>query len=69
MTPVPIERARLQELIAAAAAQLVEVLPREEYDERHLPGAINIPLKELNRETVLRLDCSQAVVVYCYDYQ
>ena len=68
MTPVPIERARLQELIAAGA-QLVEVLPREEYDERHLPGAINIPLKELNRETALRLDRSQPVVVYCYDYQ
>ena len=67
MTPVPIERARLQELIAAGA-QLVEVLPREEYDERHLPGAINIPLKELNRGTAMRLDRSQPVVVYCYDY-
>ncbi|MEP7225012.1 MAG: rhodanese-like domain-containing protein [Actinomycetota bacterium] len=68
MTPVPIERTRLQELIADGA-QLVEVLPREEYDERHLPGAINIPLKELNRETAMRLDRSQPVVVYCYDYQ
>lgn len=68
MTPVPIERVRLQELIAAGA-QLVEVLPREEYDERHLPGAINIPLKGLNRETVMRLDSSKPVVVYCYDYQ
>ena len=68
MTPVPIERARLQELIAAGA-QLVEVLPHEEYDERHLPGAINIPLKELNRKTTMRLDRSQPVVVYCYDYQ
>ena len=68
MTPVPIERARLQELIAAGA-QLVEVLPREEYDERHLPGAINLPLKALNRETVMQLDRSQPVVVYCHDYQ
>ena len=67
MTPVPIERTRLQELMADGA-QLVEVLPREEYDERHLPGAINLPLKELNRETAMRLDRSQAVVVYCYDF-
>ena len=67
MTPVPIERTRLQELMADGA-QLVEVLPREEYDERHLPGAINLPLKELNRETAMRLDRSQPVVVYCYDY-
>ena len=67
MNPVPIERTRLQELVADGA-QLVEVLPREEYDERHLPGAINLPLKELNRETAMRLDRSQAVVVYCYDF-
>ncbi len=33
-------------------AQLVEVLPREDYEDEHLPGAINIPLKELNRERV-----------------
>ncbi len=31
-------------------AQLVEVLPRQEYEDEHLPGAINIPLKELDRE-------------------
>ena len=28
--------------------QLVEVLPSKEYEEEHLPGAINIPLKELD---------------------
>jgi rhodanese-related sulfurtransferase len=28
----------------------VEVLWREEYDEEHLPGAINIPLKEFDAE-------------------
>ncbi len=68
MTPVPIERARLQALLAEGA-QLVEVLPRAEYQERHLPGAINLPLKELNRETAMRLDRSRPVVVYCHDYQ
>ena len=36
-------------------AQLVEVLPSKEYEEEHLPGAINIPLKELDRETTARL--------------
>jgi rhodanese-related sulfurtransferase len=29
----------------------VEVLPCEEYEESHLLGAINIPLKELDRQT------------------
>lgn len=49
-------------------AQLVEVLPREEYEEEHLPGAVNIPLKELDRETAARLRREEPVVVYCYDY-
>jgi rhodanese-related sulfurtransferase len=51
-------------------AQLVEVLPRVEYEEEHLASAINIPLKELNRETTeeqLRRDA--LVIVYCHDYQ
>ena len=49
-------------------AQLVEVLPHEEYSEEHLPGAINIPLKDLNAATTTALDRSKPVVVYCYDY-
>jgi rhodanese-related sulfurtransferase len=49
-------------------AQLVEVLPREEYEEEHLPGAINIPLKELNRESAAQLDKGRPVIVYCWDY-
>jgi rhodanese-related sulfurtransferase len=28
---------------------LLEVLPAPEFDREHLPGAINIPLKELTR--------------------
>jgi rhodanese-related sulfurtransferase len=50
-------------------AQLVEVLPRVEYEEEHLAGAINIPLKELNRETIARLRRDAPVIVYCHDYQ
>jgi rhodanese-related sulfurtransferase len=48
-------------------AQLVEVLPREEYDELHLPGAINVPLKELDPQAAARLDRERPVVVYCWD--
>jgi rhodanese-related sulfurtransferase len=48
---------------------LVEVLPREEYEAEHIAGAINIPLKELTRETAARLDPDRAVIVYCWDYQ
>ena len=48
---------------------VVEVLPGEEYEDEHLPGAINIPLKELNAATVAGLDRARPVIVYCYDYQ
>ncbi len=48
-------------------AQLVEVLPAEEYAELHLPGAVNIPLKALDASTAAGLDRSKAVVVYCWD--
>jgi len=45
------------------------VLPPDEYEYEHLPGAINLPLKELNRQTTQRLQRSQPVIVYCHDYQ
>lgn len=53
--------------LLAEGAQLVEVLPRSEYEEEHLPGAINLPLNKLDRETAQRLDPERPVVVYCYD--
>ena len=64
----PIDREELERLIADGA-QLVEVLPRDEYEEEHLPGAISIPLKELDAGSVGVLDRDRPVVVYCYDYQ
>jgi rhodanese-related sulfurtransferase len=57
---------RIRELLASGA-QLVEVLPEEEYREEHLPGAINIPLKRLDGETTARLDKRRAIIVYCWD--
>ena len=59
------EAARLH----AAGAQFVEVLGRSEYEEEHLPGAIHIPLRKLDREAPEWLDAGQPVVVYCFDYQ
>ncbi|MFL5864511.1 MAG: rhodanese-like domain-containing protein [Solirubrobacteraceae bacterium] len=49
-------------------AQLVEVLPAVEYAEEHLPGAINIPLKQLDADSTARLDKGRPVIVYCWDY-
>lgn len=67
--PTLIDRDELQRLVRDDHAQLVEVLPPDEYEDEHLPGAINIPLKRLDRETTRQLDRARPVIVYCYDYQ
>jgi len=67
--PRKIERDEVQRL-AREGAQIVDVLPRGEHDEAHLPGSISLPLKEMTRERVdevLRRD--KKVVVYCWDFQ
>ena len=66
--PIPVGRDEVQRLLAEGA-QLVEVLPPAEYEEEHIPGAINIPLKELDAETTRRLERERPVIVYCHDYQ
>ncbi len=66
--PTPIDRDQVQTLVAEDA-QLVEVLPEAEYEDEHLPGAINIPLKALDREAGRGLERGRPVIVYCYDYQ
>ena len=67
--PTPIDRDEVQRLLAEENGQLVEVLPPDEFEDEHLPGAINIPLKTLDRESTASLDPQRPVIVYCYDYQ
>ena|SRR5919106_1860042 len=67
--PTPIDRDELQRLRNEDDAQLVEVLPADEFEDEHLPGAVNIPLKSLDAETTSALDPQRPVIVYCYDYQ
>ena len=66
--PTFIDRQEVQRLVATGA-QLVEVLPQDEYDDEHLPGAINIPLKTLTRDTSSQLDRNRPIITYCNDYQ
>lgn len=67
--PVSILREEVQRLLNEEDAQLVEVLPPREYDEEHIEGAINIPLKRLDGESVSALDRGRPVIVYCHDAQ
>jgi rhodanese-related sulfurtransferase len=66
--PTPIGRDEVRRLLDNGA-QLVEVLPEDEYEDEHLPGAISIPLKTLDAETARLLERERAVIVYCHDYQ
>jgi rhodanese-related sulfurtransferase len=55
--------------LAGAGARLVEVLSPRQYEQVHLPGAINIPLTKLDAETARGLERHEPIIVYCYDHQ
>jgi len=66
--PESVTRDEVQTLVHNGS-QLIEVLGRREYDEAHLPGAINIPLAKLDRESAVQLAHERPVIVYCNDFQ
>jgi rhodanese-related sulfurtransferase len=65
--PIVIDRDRVRQLVDQEAAQLVEVLPRAEYDAEHLAGAVSLPLKQLSAATAATLDRARPVITYCHD--
>jgi rhodanese-related sulfurtransferase len=64
--PTEIRREDVQQRVAEGA-QLVEVLPKGEFDEQHLPGAIHIPLRKIDPRVRASLAPERPVVVYCWD--
>ena len=64
--PQPIDRDEVRRLVDRGV-QLVEVLPANEYEEDHLPGAISMPLRKLEKEARSALDPGRSVIVYCWD--
>jgi rhodanese-related sulfurtransferase len=64
--PKTIDREEVRKLVDDGA-QLVEVLPADEYEEDHLPGAISLPLRRIDREATTILDRARPVIVYCWD--
>jgi rhodanese-related sulfurtransferase len=65
--PTPIRRDATRELASRAETQLVEALPKPEYAWAHLPGAVNIPIRDLDAATARQLDLRAPIVVYCHD--
>jgi len=67
--PIEIRRKDVKTLVAQGRAQLVEVLPANEYKREHLPQAVSIPLQTMTAETTKPLRKDVAVIVYCSDFQ
>jgi Rhodanese-like domain len=61
-----IDRETVRRLIEQGA-QIVDVLPAEEYGADHLPGAVNLPLRKIETEAISALDHARPIVVYCAD--
>ncbi len=66
--PKRIDHDTLQRLVREGAV-LLEVLDREQYEDEHLPGAINIPLDELDARSTRDLRRDTPVITYCWDFQ
>jgi len=57
--------------LADDGAQIVEVLPAASYEPAHLPGAVNVPLKDMTLAVLAEREVlpDRPTVVYCYDHE
>ncbi|EQD54316.1 transcriptional regulator, ArsR family, partial [mine drainage metagenome] len=60
----PISREMLLERLRSESVTLLDVRPADEFVQGHLPGAINVPLAELDA-ALARLPREHAVIAYC----
>lgn len=60
----PVSRSELVERAKADLVTVLDVRPEDEFALGHLPGAINIPMRQLERR-LAELDPDQEIVAYC----
>jgi rhodanese-related sulfurtransferase len=60
----PVDRDALLKRVREGAVTVLDVRPVEEYRAGHIPGAMSIPLKELERR-MSKLPRDQEIVAYC----
>lgn len=60
----PVPAPELLQRVRSGEVTVLDVRPPEEYDAGHLPGAINIPLAELEKD-LDKFDRSREIVAYC----
>ena len=60
----PVDREALLKLVREGGVTVLDVRPVEEYKAGHIPGALSIPLKELELH-LTDLPRDQEIVAYC----
>ena len=60
----PVEKESLLDCVRQGVVTVVDVRPREEYRAGHIPGAVSVPLKELE-PYLPRLPSDHQIVAYC----
>ncbi|MCW9023303.1 MAG: metalloregulator ArsR/SmtB family transcription factor [Gammaproteobacteria bacterium] len=60
----PLQRTELLDRAQKGLVTVLDVRPKEEYDAGHVPGAINIPLAELEKH-LDQFDPEHEIVAYC----
>jgi len=60
----PVSRTELLDRLRAGAAAVLDVRPEDEFQQGHLPGALNIPLAQLERR-LTELPPDREIVAYC----
>lgn len=60
----PVDRQRLLERVRAGEVVVLDVRPAEEYRAGHIPGAVSVPLEELE-ERLGTLPKDREIVAYC----
>jgi len=60
----PVSRKELMDRLKAGIVTVLDLRPEDEFALGHLPGAINIPLRELEKR-LADLDPEQEIVAYC----
>jgi rhodanese-related sulfurtransferase/DNA-binding transcriptional ArsR family regulator len=60
----PVSRTELVDRLRAGTAAVLDVRPEDEFRDGHLPGALNIPLAQLERR-LAELPPDREIVAYC----
>jgi DNA-binding transcriptional ArsR family regulator len=60
----PVSRIELVDRLRSGSATVLDVRPEDEFQQGHLPGALNIPLSQLERR-LAELPADQEIIGYC----